>query len=72
MNGIQLSFLKEQETCCEGCEHYSALREPRERTDGAVIYGYCFADGTKNYSRNEGKGYAVFLPDGKCSKFKKI
>ena len=73
MNGIQLTFLKEHEKGCERCEHYSPLREPRKRTDGAVIYGYCFADGTRNYSGNEGKGYAVFLPDGgTCSKFKRI
>ncbi len=72
MNGIQLSFLKGQEKGCEWCEHYSPLREPRERADGAVIYGYCFASGTRNYSGNEGKGYAVFLPEGgTCPKFKK-
>ncbi len=27
---------------CDVCKHYSALAEPRERSDGATIYGYCF------------------------------
>lgn len=58
---------------CDMCRYYSALREPREREDGAVIYGYCFATGTKDYNGNMGKGYAVFVPDsGVCEKFKRI
>lgn len=58
---------------CGMCRYYSALREPREREDGAVIYGYCFATGTKDYNGNMGKGYAVFVPDsGVCEKFKRI
>lgn len=56
---------------CEQCRHYSALREPRERSDGAVIYGYCFKDGDKDYSPNMGKGFAVFIKDGTCKSFKK-
>lgn len=69
--GTQLSFFKEQVKCCDLCEHYSPLKIPRKRTDGAVIFGYCFADGTESYNYNEGKGFAVFVPDGGCNRFKR-
>lgn len=54
---------------CYQCKHFSELKTPRERSDGAVIYGYCFAGGDKNSSANMGKGYAVFLPEGTCKQF---
>ena len=59
--------------CCNLCDHYSALVEPRERSDGAVIYGYCFKSGDKDYSPNMGKGFPVFI-DGagaSCKAFKR-
>lgn len=59
--------------CCNLCDHYSALAEPRERSDGAVIYGYCFKSGDKDYSPNMGKGFPVFI-DGAvatCKAFKR-
>lgn len=56
---------------CYACKHFSELKEPRERSDGAVIYGYCFKDGDKDYSPNMGKGFAVFIPEGKCKQFKR-
>lgn len=65
----QLSLFGEAHSC-ESCAFYSPLRAPRERSDGAVIYGYCFKGATQNHSPNGGKGYAVFLPDGVCSKYK--
>lgn len=58
------------EQSCEQCRHYSALRDPRERSDGAVIYGYCFKNGDKDYSPDMGKGYAVFIQGGTCKSFK--
>ena len=73
MNQLSL-FDGEQETngcSCEQCRHYSALREPRQRSDEAVIYGYCFKDGDKSYNTNMGKGLAVFIPNGDCKHFKK-
>ncbi|MCQ5130310.1 hypothetical protein NE562_11615 [Butyricicoccus faecihominis] len=60
-----------KESGCAVCHHFSALKDPRERSDGAVIYGYCFKGGDKNYSTNMGKGLAVFLPDGICKQFKR-
>lgn len=59
------------ERCCDTCSYYSALKEPRERSDGAVIYGYCFKTGDTNHSSNMGKGYAVFINGGSCKQFKK-
>ena len=59
--------------CCNLCDHYSALVEPRERSDGSVIYGYCFKSGDKDYSPNMGKGFPVFI-DGagaSCKAFKR-
>lgn len=67
---ISLFPAEAKESGCVVCCHFSALKEPRERSDGAVIYGYCFKDGDKNYSTNMGKGFAVFLPDGTCRQFK--
>ena len=61
------------ENGCAICDHYSALVEPRERSDGAVIYGYCFKSGDKDYSPNMGKGFPVFI-DGagaSCKAFKR-
>lgn len=70
----QLSFceqpLMRTEKCCDTCDFYSALKEPRQRSDGAIIYGYCFKAGDKDYSSNMGKGYAVFIKDGFCKQFK--
>lgn len=62
---------KDPEQHCDACTHYSALAQPRERSDGAVIYGYCFKDGDKSYSTNMGKGLAVFIQNGFCKSFKK-
>lgn len=59
---------------CFTCKYFSELKVPRERSDGAVIYGYCFKDGDKSYSINMGKGYPVFLPLGggsACKMFKR-
>ena len=53
---------------CKNCKYYSALAEPRERSSGGTIYGYCFVDGDKDYSPNMGKGLAVFVPCGCCKK----
>jgi hypothetical protein len=59
------------ERSCGTCDYYSALKEPRNRSDHAVIYGYCFKPGDKDYSTNMGKGYAVFIDGGSCKQFKK-
>lgn len=50
------------ENRCEVCQHCSALVEPREIGREARIYGYCFKDGTKDYSPNMGKGWPIYLP----------
>ena len=55
------------EKSCNTCRYYAELKEPFERSDGAVIYGYCFKDGDKDYSPNMGKGYAVFVDGGGCA-----
>lgn len=57
---------------CESCRHFSALKEPRLRSDGATIHGYCFKYGDKNYSWNMGKGFAVFQPLGACKDHKNL
>lgn len=49
---------------CYFCKHFSELREPRERSDGFKIFGYCFKD-----KYNMEKGYPVFIPEGKCESF---
>ena len=74
----QLSFLPEHQKtsrpdCCGNCTYFSALKDPRQRSDGAIIHGYCFREGDTNYSPDMGKGFAVFIsPDkGSCKKFKK-
>ncbi len=59
------------EQTCYTCKYFSELKTPRERSDGAVIYGYCFSGGDTNNSSNMGKGYAVFVPEGHCNKHKK-
>lgn len=64
-------FPVKPEKCCEACSYYSALKEPRERSDGAVIYGYCFKAGNTNHSSDMGKGYAVFIDGGSCKQFRK-
>jgi len=57
---------------CYSCAHFSELKEPRELEGGAAIYGYCFKDGTKEYSPSMGKGYAVYVPEGGvCKAWKK-
>ena len=48
------------ENSCHFCVYFGELKAPWKRKDGAFIYGYCFRN-----SHDE-KGYAVFLPDGKC------
>lgn len=62
----------ECEKSCYSCKYFSELKEPRERSDKAVIYGYCFKSGDKNYSSNMGKGYAVFIPDAGCREYKRL
>ena len=57
------------ERSCDVCKHYSALAEPRERINGATIYGYCFQNGDKNYLINMGKGYPVFIDRAVCKAF---
>jgi len=47
---------------CYSCGHFGELKTPWQRKDGAFIYGYCFCN-----SHDE-KGYAVFLPEGRCKK----
>ncbi len=64
-------FPVKPEKRCDTCSFYSALKEPRERSDGAVIYGYCFKAGGTNHSSNMGKGYAVFIDGGCCKQFTK-
>lgn len=65
----QLSLFQDEKNAgCGDCKFYSELKTPRERSDGAVIYGYCFRGGDTNHSLNMGKGYAVFLPEGYCKK----
>lgn len=66
------SVIPERADCCNNCTYFSALRDPRQRYDGATIYGYCFRDGDTNYSPNMGKGFAVFISpqSGRCKKFK--
>ncbi len=55
---------------CYQCKYFSELKEHRGRSDGSVIYGYCFSAGDKNYSVHMGKGIAVFLPEsGVCKSF---
>ena len=57
--------------CCDTCKHYSALAEPRDVSDGAFIYGYCFKYGVKPYSLGMGKGLAVFIHESSCESFKR-
>lgn len=60
--------------CCGVCRYCAELKTPYERSDGAVIFGYCFSEGDKDYSPNMGKGLAIFLPldcGAGCKKFKK-
>jgi hypothetical protein len=59
------------EKSCESCAYYSALRMPRERSDGAAIYGYCFKNGDTNHSTDMGKGCAVFIDGGCCEKYRR-
>lgn len=55
---------------CYSCKYFSELKIPRVRSDGSVIYGYCFKNGDKDYNPNMGKGFAVFIPEGECKQFK--
>ncbi len=74
MRSEQITFfpIGAEEKGCLTCRHFSALEEPRERSDGAVIYGYCFKDGDQDYSPNMGKGFAVFLLGGAaCKQYKR-
>ena len=56
--------------CCELCKFYAELKQPYIRSDKAVIYGYCFKLGDKNYSTNMGKGFPVFISGGVCKSFR--
>lgn len=69
----QITFFADEnpDNRCDLCKHYSALKEPRDRSDGAVIYGYCFKSGDRNYSPDMGKGYPVFINGGFCKEFTK-
>ena len=62
-----------KEKSCRTCGFFAELKEPFERSDGAVIYGYCFKDGDKDYSPNMGKGYPVFVDGGggACKQYKR-
>lgn len=62
-----------KEKSCRTCGVFAELKEPFERSDGAVIYGYCFKDGDKDYSPNMGKGYPVFVDGGggACKQYKR-
>ena len=69
----QISLLPPEptdENNCVQCRFFAELKEPFERSDGAVIYGYCFQGGDRDYSPGMGKGYAVFMPTGRCKTFK--
>lgn len=60
--------------CCATCLFCTALARPYERSDGAVIYGYCFKDGDTDWSADMGKGHPLFLPlrcGSACRKYKK-
>ena len=52
---------------CKTCKVFAELKEPYERSDGTIIYGYCFKYGDKDYSQNMGKGYPVFVDGGGVS-----
>lgn len=70
----QLSLLSKEESAgqdCAQCRFFAELKEPFKRSDGAVIYGYCFKDGDTDSSLMMGKGYAVFLLGGHCKRFKR-
>lgn len=69
----QMSLLPQEplnDNSCFRCRFFAELKEPFVRSDEAVIYGYCFREGDKDYSPGMGKGYAVFMPDGRCKTFK--
>lgn len=60
--------------CCQTCHWWAPLVKPYVRDDGSIIYGYCFAGGSKDHNPNMGKGLAVFFPpdaDVPCGSFKK-
>lgn len=61
---------KNESKSCYNCRFFAKLEKPYERSDGAVIYGYCFVSGDKDYSPNMGKGYPVFIDGGVCDKHK--
>lgn len=71
MEGQTSLYPRALEKSCESCSYYSVLKEPRERSDGAVIYGYCFKRGDTNHSTNMGKGLPVFISGGGCEGFKR-
>ncbi len=56
---------------CYTCKHFSELKEHRDRSDGYMVYGYCFKDGTNHDNPNINKGFAVFFPNGKCEQFER-
>lgn len=69
----QLSFLPagvRQGKDCFHCQYFAELKMPFKRSDGAVIYGYCFHGGDQGPSPGMGKGLAVFLPEGYCKRFR--
>lgn len=52
---------------CKNCKNYSPLVSPRELSENAVIYGYCFE---RNGFTNT--GYPVYIPEGKCKSYKPL
>lgn len=62
---------KPQAKNCKTCHFFAELKTPFVRSDGAVIYGYCFKNGDKDYSPDMGKGYPVFIDGGVCKAYKK-
>lgn len=61
---------RREKVIASSADFFAELKESFVRSDGAVIYGYCFQAGDRDDSPGVGKGYAVFLPDGRCKKFK--
>jgi hypothetical protein len=73
MIDAQISLVDEDrpKECCYSCVNFSELKEPRALEPEGSIYGYCFKSGTKPHSLNMGKGYAVYVSEGKCREFRR-
>lgn len=54
---------------CARCRYFSGLSVPRKLEEGVMIYGYCFKHGGKNHNFGKGKGFPVYLADGRCKDF---